>query len=161
MKYFRYFPKTVDESSRIIANLSKKITISNKLKNESVLYYTYRLNDGERLDTLSKRAYGDEQYHWVIAIINGMMDPRFEVPLSYSEFDNFLIDKYGSTEIAMSKIHHYIDAVGNIVDEFTTPRTPVYCYEYEESVNEAKRSIKLVRKEYVSQFVEELKRLMS
>jgi hypothetical protein len=88
------------------------------------------------------------------------MDPRFDVPLKYDEFNQFLVEKYGSVETAMSQIHHYVDADGLIVDQYTTPHTPVYSYDYEESINESKRMIKLVRPEYISQFVEELKRVM-
>jgi hypothetical protein len=160
MKFFRYFPKTIDESSRIIANLSKKLVLSANLTNAAAIYYSYRIKDGERLDVLSKQIYGNDQYHWVIAMINNMMDPRFDVPLKYDEFNQMLINKYGSVEIAMSQIHHYVDADGLIVDQYTTPHTPVYSYDYEESINESKRMIKLVRPEYISQFVEELKRVM-
>ena len=160
MKFFRYFPKTVDSNSRILANISKKAALSNSLRNEALLYYTYRVNDGERLDSLSKKVYGDEQYQWVIAMVNNMMDPRFDLPLSYTEFIEYLTDKYGSVENSQSEIHHYIDASGRIVDQWTTPHTPVYTYDYEETLNESKRTIKLVRKEYVSQFLEELKRVM-
>lgn len=160
MKFFKYFPKTVDSSSRIIANLSKKVVLSTGLRNEATLYYTHRLDDGERLDTLSKRAYDDDQYHWVIAMINNMMDPRFDVPLTYTELQNLIVEKYGSLEVAMTTVHHYVDSLGNIVDEYTSPKIPVYCDEYEENVNEAKRTIKLVRKEYISQFTEQLKKVL-
>ena len=42
----------------------------------------------------------------------------------------------------------------------TTTRNVVYCYEYEDGLNEAKRDISLLKKEYTGQIIRELEQLL-
>lgn len=162
MRFFRYFPKTLDGQGNILTNLSKKILLGKNLSEQAVVYYTYYLKDGERVDVLSKRLYGSEEYQWVILLINNIMDPRQELPLTNREFEHYLTDVYGSVENALTTVHHLEDEYGEIVDsQYPLSKREVSVYEFEERKNEEKRLIKLVRPEYISAFVEELKRVMS
>lgn len=162
MKFFRYFPRTVDGAGRIITNISKKIVLSQGMKDTASIYYSYFLKDGERLDTIAKRRYGSEEYQWIIMLVNNMMDPRENIPLSHSEFNQMIEDTYGSVATAQTTIHHYEDVDGNWVDDtYAFARNEITVYDYEESLNEAKREIKLVRPEFIPQFEEELRRVMS
>lgn len=162
MRFFRYFPKTLDGQGNILTNLSKKILLGKNLSEQAVIYYTYYIKDGERLDVLSKRLYGNEEYHWIIMLINNMMDPRQDLPLTNREFEQYLSYLYGSVETALTTVHHLEDENGEIVDaQHPFSKREVSVYEFEERKNEEKRLIKLVRPEYISAFVEELKRVMS
>lgn len=161
MRFFRYFPTTIDISGHVLVNLSKKILLGKNLSGEATIYYGYRLSDGERLDTLAKKLYDSEEYQWIIMLVNNMLDPREDLPMSHREFNQFLTDKYGSVESAMTKIHHLENEDGEWVDE-TYPyyKNEISVYDYEDQKNESKRNIKLVRPEYIGVFSEELKRIM-
>ncbi len=161
MRFFRYFPTTIDISGHVLVNLSKKILLGKNLSGESTIYYRYRLSDGERLDTLAKKLYDSEEYQWIIMLVNNMMDPRQELPMSHQEFNEFLKQKYGSVETAMSTTHHLEDEYGEWVNEdYPYYKNVITMYDYEDKINESKRNIKLVRPEYIGIFTEELKRVM-
>ena len=161
MRFFRYFPTTIDISGHVLVNLSKKILLGKNLSGESTIYYGYRLSDGERLDTLAKKLYDSEEYQWIIMLVNNMMDPRQELPMSHQEFNEFLKQKYGSVETAMSTTHHLEDEYGEWVNEdYPYYKNVITMYDYEDKINESKRNIKLVRPEYIGIFTEELKRVM-
>lgn len=162
MDFFRYFPTTLDVNSKVLVNLSKRVLLGKNLENESIIYQKYVLKNNERLDTLSKRLYGDEKYQWILMLVNGMFDPRENLPLNYTDFDDYLIDKYGSLEYTYATIHHYLDENGKYVNEsYGGVKTSISVYEYEDSLNESKRYINIVRKEYISNFESELKRLFN
>ena len=161
MRFFRYFPTTIDISGHVLVNLSKKILLGKNLSGESTIYYGYRLSDGERLDTLAKKLYDSEEYQWIIMLVNNMMDPRQELPMSHQEFNEFLKQKYGSVETAMTTTHHLEDEYGEWVNEdYPYYKNVITMYDYEDKINESKRNIKLVRPEYIGVFTEELKRVM-
>ena len=46
--------------------------------------------------------------------------------------------------------HHYVDSKGFIVDEFNPDGTSVSNYDYEETLNESKRRIKIISPKYIS-----------
>lgn len=160
MKFFKRFPLTWDKEARVITNITKKILVSNKLRDTSVLYYKYKVQDGERLDSICHKLYSDESYQWVLVLINNWLDPRGDLPLTSDEFNSYLISKYGSVQIAQTTPHHYEDSDGEWVDAETTPNVVVYCDQWEERQNESKREITVVRREYIDEFNSELKRIM-
>lgn len=160
MKYFKRFPNTFDIDARLITNITKNVLISKNLKNASQLYYTYKLEDGERPDNLAFKLYADESLQWIIALINDWLDPRTTAPLTYAEMQEYLIQQYGTLDAAQTTIHHYEDAAGEWVNAENTPNIAVYCDQWEERQNEARREIKVVRKEYVEAFQQELKKAL-
>lgn len=160
MKFFKRFPNTFDFDARLITNITKKVLVGKNLKNASQLYYAYKLEDGERPDNLAFKLYADESLQWIIALVNDWMDPRVEAPLTYAELQEYLIQKYGSLESARTTVHHYEDAAGEWVNAENTPNQAVYCDQWEEQQNDAKRNIRVVRREYLEAFQQELKRLL-
>ena len=92
-------------------NVAVNLLIRNKLKtaveNDVAIYYPYIVPEGMRPDVLSFQYYGDTIYTWAIYLMNNIIDPYWEWPLSYKDLREYLINKYGSIETAKSQIHHY------------------------------------------------------
>ena len=161
------------------------LLIRNKLKDavedDVAVYYPYIIPEGMRPDVLSYQYYGDTIYTWAIYLMNNIIDPYWEWPLSYKDLRSYLIDKYGSIETAKSQIHHYeytararaektgtsdpVPAYKLEIDYQTYTETAVderkiiYAYEYEENLNEAKREIQLIDVAYIAGIQEETRRL--
>ena len=53
---------------------------------------------------MSFKFYKDPQYHWIILLINDIVDPRFGWPLSEKQLYNYASSKYGA---ALSDIRYY------------------------------------------------------
>lgn len=159
-----------------------------------LLFYTYQVADGDTPEIIAHKYYGSVKYHWIVSIMNNMMDPLAEWPKNYMNLRTYIVDKYGSVPIAKSTIHHYTmtltraDSLGHtsaqtfFIDQtkynsltgmvpqvftfadgntvtVTTTRAAVDCYDYEDALNESKRTIVLLKDEYVPQIVRNLELL--
>jgi len=83
------------------------------------IYQPYTVKNGERPDQISYNLYGDEQYYWVILLINDIVDYYSDWPLSQYELDEYVIKKYKSL-YAANEVRHYEtleikDLDGNII----------------------------------------------
>lgn len=111
-RYFSYFPKVLysvndNQSIEYVTNILTRIKFDDNVKNQTTAYYNYTINDGERPDTLAHKIYGDEEKHWMILLMNDIIDIKSQWPLSYTEFNSFIIEKYGSASTAMATNHSY------------------------------------------------------
>lgn len=158
MNFFKYFPVLSNENKQILRNLTHKVVIRKNLIKQVELYYDYVLTDNDRIDELAAKYYGDEKYWWVILIANpNILDSRYDIPMNYSEFIAFIAQKYGSLSNASTTIHHYELSDGTVVDESEPERIEVSNYDFEDRLNESKRTIKLIRKDYLELIKEEFK----
>lgn len=130
------------------------------VKNNSGNYSPYRITDGETLETVSLKAYGDARWYWVIALYNNILDPYEDWPMDTEQFDYHLSKKYGNT---VNNIHHYEDDLGNEchpVFETSETVTPITIRQYEEGLNTEKRLIKLPLPQYLPNFQKMLETAM-
>jgi hypothetical protein len=179
--YFRNHPTIQydllkDGTNRVIQNPLVRFKLVNVLKNRTALYYTYDLQEGQTLQFVADKYYGDVSLDWVIMITNDIIDPQYDLPLGYQDFVNYVRGKYGSIETAQQQTHHYewiyqpfqklfdgtivpekrlnVDATtyaGLPVDE----KREVDSYTYEVEENEKKRTLKILQKNYLGQFLSE------
>ena len=174
MAYFSYFSKTAynlpkeDKKSRynritnILLRVRKKLEITN-----AALFEQYFIQDGDRADTLAYEYYNDSTLHWVILYANYMTNPYYDWPLTYLDLQKFIAKKYPSN---INGIHHWENSDGEVVDEPGTiiapngvtagSATAITNYIYEEILNDKKRTINIIRSEYVPQIIKEFKQIL-
>ena len=70
-------------------------------------YYVYEVQDGETPEILADKFYNDAGAGWMILYANYIVDPQWEWPLDYAQFQKYIIGKYGSIEAAKARVHHY------------------------------------------------------
>lgn len=188
MSYFRELPDIEyqsplsDRNSSLdyvrVKNLFRRVKLRDDLKNIFTLFNRYEIKEGARPDSVAEELYNKADYDWVVLISAGIVNVRDEWPLSNYHLYNYALEKYGG-EINATK--HYetkeikddsgrvILPAGKVVDsDFTilslTPSqvvVPVTNYEYEVRKNEEKRSIYVLKPEYVGVFVADIKRIMT
>jgi hypothetical protein len=188
MSYFRELPDIEyqsplsDRNSSLdyvrVKNLFRRVKLRDDLKNIFTLFNKYEIKEGARPDSVAEELYNKADYDWVVLISAGIVNVRDEWPLSNYHLYNYALEKYGG-EINATK--HYetkeikddsgrvILPAGKVVDsDFTilnlTPSqvvVPVTNYEYEVRKNEEKRSIYVLKPEYVGVFVADIKRIMT
>ena len=164
MAYFSYFP-TIGYDVRGEKNNSRTQAITNVLVRirkkmnviNSAFFEQYFISDGDRADTLAHQVYGDSTLHWVIMYANYMTNPYYDWPLPYFDLQKFVAKKYPDN---INGIHHYEDADGYEVDSDASGATAVTNFIYEESLNDSKRSINIIRGEYIPQVLQEFKTLI-
>jgi hypothetical protein len=186
-EYFTNFPKIrynnkgKDKEYVTVTDITKRIRIKQQVLGNILSYFPYRVENGERPDVLSYNVYGSVDYTWLILLMNDIIDPYYDWPLSNDEFDNFIKEKYGSILSARNTIHHYemtirseqLDDINGIkyaekrviVDKDTFDSAPSYLsfeitnYDYEIIKNEKKRDILLIQPVYVESMLNEFRSL--
>ena len=164
MAYFSYFPtigynvrgeknnERVQSITNVLVRIRKKMNVIN-----SAFFEQYFINDGDRPDILAHQFYGDSTLHWVIMYANYMTNPYYDWPLPYFDLQKFVAKKYPDN---INGIHHYEDADGYEVDSDASGATAVTNFVYEETLNDSKRSINIIRGEYLPQVLQEFKTLI-
>ena len=172
--YFRNFPiipydSVGDLQFKDVTNLLRRVGLRAKLKSNTSLYDTYNVKEGETPEMIAFKLYGDSELHWIVLMINDITDRYHQWPMNFSQFNEYLNDKYSNPD----GIHHYettqtsgdtkvkIEVVNDVDEDAYTGLTPITNREYEESEQDAKRSIRLLDPSFVDQFVDEYKKLIS
>jgi hypothetical protein len=75
-----------------VKNLFTKFDIVYNYKNNINAITTYTINDGDFIEAVSHKIYGNVQYWWVIAIFNDIKEPFKDWPLSQEQV--ITISKY-------------------------------------------------------------------
>jgi hypothetical protein len=163
--YFKSFPTvrySLDNLQTIftITDIFRRVKADQRNILTSVAYDEYDIQEGETPEILSDRIYNNVYYHWVILVTNDIIDPRCDWPMDSDVFYQYVVAKYGLSNIGA--VHHYVNTDGDIVhSSYAGSKTAVSNYEYEESVNEAKRRIKVVKPQYLAAFVKNFERAMN
>jgi hypothetical protein len=92
-----------------VRNIFTRITFSDLVKKTGAVFYPYVITEGERPDTIAYQYYEDSRYSWLVYMSNAMFDPYYDWPLTTTEFDNFILEKYGQKNLAMEKILFWRD----------------------------------------------------
>lgn len=159
--YFEKFPQIYYEfdingkrETRIVRDITFNVRLRKSILENITLYDEYDIRDGETPEIIASKIYGSPLYHWVIMLVNERYDYINDFPMSTQEFERFVVDKYGSN---LNAVHHHVDAKGFIVNELPGTTIPVSNYDYEVSVNESKRRIKLISSLSLGQILQSFK----
>jgi hypothetical protein len=106
-KYFSRFP-LVDYNGTPAKNILARVDFTDQTKKDIYVNFDYVLQDGStRPDILSFNYYNSAQYDWLIYMTNNIIDPYHDYYKSQEDFKSYIIGKYGSAEVARSKILFY------------------------------------------------------
>jgi len=165
-----------------VKNVFRRIKVRDDLFNNFVVFDKYNIPEGARPDTVAEDVFGSPNFDWVVLTVAGILNVRNEWPLSNRDLYKYTNNKYGNslnsnkffeTTEVKDATGRLILPKGKVVDSnFTIPKpgepnatlNPVVGitnYEYETRLNEEKRNINILRKEYLNQFVDDMKSLMT
>lgn len=164
-----------------VKNLFRRVKLRDDLQNVFTLFNKYQIKDGERPDTVAEANYGSPDYDWVVLLTAGIINVTDQWPLSDKDLYKYAENKYGNeltavrfyetTEVKDSS-NRLILPSGKVVDSnFTIPNpsnpnanlnpvTAITNYEYEVRKNEDKRSIYLLKPEYLQVYLGDMRRIM-
>ena len=169
MLYFNKFPTVLYDPDgsgnvKLMTNILKRVRVRSNMTKEFALLDPYDVQDGETPEILADRHHGSPYYHWVIMLMNNVKDPQHDWPKSTRQMQMYLKGKYGSAA-NQNAVHHYEapQSSGDTTIMMEVPSTysgavAVSNYTYEHQQNELKRSIDLLRNEYLGPFVAEFER---
>jgi len=162
-------------------NLFRRVKLRDDLNNAFTLFNKYQIPEGARPDIVAEVVYGRADYDWVVLMTAGIVNVRDEWPLSNRDLYRYAENIYGED---LNAVHHYettevkdsngrlILPAGKVVDSnFTIPKPDDYTatlnpvigisnYEYETTKNEEKRSVYLLRSDYLQQYLNDMRTIM-
>ncbi len=174
--YFRQFEKGYydlkgDGKQKLVVDLMTRVKVREKILDEASLYDKYEVPSGERPEHTAFKHFGSSQYHWVVLLTNNITDALYDWPLSEQDFETFIRDKYTNPD----GIHHYEvtqssgKTTGSGPDDYShkievnsdaTGAQSVSNREYEQRLQDEKRSINLLNPAYLTTFIEEFNNLV-
>ena len=174
-----------NETYITVKNLFKRAKLRTDIVNVITAFDYYQIENNQRPDVIAQKLYGDAELDWVILITNNITNIREEWPLSNQDLYKHIIEKY-ETENILSSIHHY--ETTEVKDEYNrlvvpsglqvdsnysitysklnnaivtvSPVKSVSNYEYETDMNEKKRQIRILKPEYLSVIITDLRNIM-
>ena len=166
MAYFRYFNK-INYDVRgvknnvnidVITNILERVRLKLNFIQNQAFFAQHHIIDGETPEFLAYKYYGDTELHWIILYSQQATNPYYDWPLTYFDLQKFVNKKYGVANI--NATHHYEDADKYEVDSTASGATAITNFIHEETLNDAKRNLTVIRPEYVNNVVNEFKKLL-
>jgi len=144
---------------RLVIDITKSYDIIDRFKNQIELFEIYTIQDGERIEQISEKFYGDQDLFWIILMMNDITDPFYDYPITSQELEAKLALKYTPSELGTVR-HHVLNGMiyGN-VDPSPGISTPVTFREYEIDMNDERRKLKIPKKQYIQQIVREFRKI--
>jgi hypothetical protein len=195
--YFSYIPD-LDYVSRLpdskigdyirVKNLFRKGKLREDIFQNLSFFEKYKIIGNDRPDNVAFEVYGDSKLDWVVLMSNNILNIQTEWPLPQTDFDRFVLDKYGDYNTLYNGVHHYeteevensqgvvivpkglqVDSSYSISfydyltgEQVTTGNlaTPITNYEYEEKVENDKRNIFLLKSTYLGVIINDMPEIM-
>lgn len=145
-----------------VMDITKNVRIIKETLANITLYDEYDVQDGETPEIIAEKFYGNAKYHWIVMLVNERYDGILDFPQPDRVVDKIITEKYG--EGNQYEIHHYERDINNdgvyyIVSENDLAATPITNHDYEYSLNESKRRIKIIDPRLVRQVLAEYNNL--
>ena len=169
-----------------VKNLFKKGKLREDIIEQTAVFTKYKIKGDDRPDNVAQELYGDPDLDWVILASNNILNVYNEWPMTQRNFENYLLEKYGTYE-QMNAVHHYettevknkqgavITAAGLQVDsDFSVtyydaleegyntkyPVTSVTNYDFEQKIQDDRRNIFILKPRYLNIVKDDLKEMM-
>ena len=168
-----------------VKNLFRRTKLRDDLQNVFTLFDKYEIPDEFRPENVAEDFYGNDELDWVVLTTAGIVNVRNEWPLNNRDILDYSFEKYGdnlnatrffetkeiknsSGSIILEKgrvvdsdfVFKYYDTNGIVEVKGTNVRTGISNYDYEVRLNEEKRSIFVLKPEYLQQFLNDFRDIM-
>jgi len=183
--YFKYFPKDTHRN-QLVTDITKRVDFTNTTLADPYAFLPYTIKNDYKPEDVAYYYYGDVKYTWLVYLSNNIIDPYYDWPMNYENFQKYIIKKYadlsgqtGYNVIAWTQdetsntniIHYKNNADEDITISTTTFNldtsldasewTAVRYYDYEDQLNEDKRVINLLDNRYAQRAEKELKAILN
>ena len=89
-----------------VKNLFKKGALREDIFQDLAFFTKYQVQGDDRPDNVAFKVYNDSSLDWLVLAANNVVNVKTEWPMTQLEYDQYLLDKYGSYE-KINEVHHY------------------------------------------------------
>ena len=172
-----------------VKNIFKRGKLADDIFQDLTIFTKYEIEGDDRPDNVANKFYDDPDLDWVVLLSNNIINIQSEWPLIQRDFDRYVLEKYETYE-KLNAVHHYetkecknsVDAVvvpeglqvdsdysvtyydwylsGEITKSSSDIVVEVTNYEYESKLEDAKRSIFLLKPKYLNIVKDDMDNMM-
>ena len=176
--YFSRFPLMIydikgTKKYKLLPHILRRVKLRSGIKSGLFLFDNYDIKNGEKPEDIAFKWFGNAEYHWVILMTNNITDRYYEWPMTQPQFQEFLEDKYGLSNI--DSVHHY--EISKVSGRTTSQGPGDYSHlvecnsdedgatsvsnrDYEQRLQDKYRQIRLLDKQFLGAFINEFDLLM-
>ena len=177
-KFFEQFPLVnynlsgVNGNTIQVTDIFRRVKARSKIADNVTLFDNYDVAEGEKPEDVAYKVYGEADYFWVVTLVNNIVNRYYDWPLDSFSFQQYIKDKYPNPD----SIHHY-EAVQTSgpqkgdgpadyshlieVNSDYPGAQSVSNTEYERRLQDKKRQIKLLQPNYLNNFIDEFRLLIT
>jgi len=172
-----------------VKNLFKKGALREDIFQNVSFFTKYKITGDKRPDNVAFDFYEDSRLDWLVLTCNNIINVFEEWPLQQLEFDRAMVEKYGTYDNLFNGVHHYettevkdsngivfvkaglktgktfafkyTDTRSDTLVDLANISIPVTNYEYEVELEDAKRNIFLLKRQYLSVVRDDLEEMMT
>ena len=172
-----------------VKNLFKKGKIREDIFQNLSFFERYKIVGNDRPDNVAYEVYNDATLDWVILLCNNIVNIQTEWPMEQNNFDAYLLDKYGDYDTLYNGVHHYetievrnsqnfiilpaglnvpadhsisyYDYLSDTQIERRDVTIPITNYEHEEKIENDKRNIFILKKQYLGIILNDMSEIMT
>jgi len=172
-----------------VKNLFKKGKLREDIFQSVAIFEKFQIKGDDRPDNVAFDFYGDSNLDWLVLACNNVINIQSEWPLRQTDFDRYMLEKYGDYDTLFNGAHHYEtteikDGNGIVVMpaglrtdstfafSYTDSRSDtlfnlsniakaVTNYEYESQLEDDKRNIFLLKSRYLNIVRDDLEEMMT
>ena len=166
-------------------NLFRRIKLRSISTEQLANFQFYNVIGGERPDQVAFKFYDDPSLDWVILLTNNIINVQTEWPMDNKSFEKYLEDKYGDTlydvvhyeskevrnasgeiilqrgiKIPQNYSFTYFDIGSNQYETVNNIALAVTNYIKEVKIQNERRAIRILRKEYIDEIQKELEEII-
>jgi hypothetical protein len=172
-----------------VKNFFRKAKIRDDIFENLSYFEKYQIIGNDRPDNVAHDIYRDSTLDWVVLLANNIINIQTEWPMKQQDYDAFLLEKYGDYDALYNGIHHYetiqvINTAGvtivpaglNVSEDYSVEyydsddermvfanniTVPITNYEYEDKLENEKRSIFILKPDYLHLIFDDIESIMS
>lgn len=166
--FFKKFPVinySLDGYNKDAMNIVTAAVLKRINVDKSYVYQTYDVPNGSSPESLAYELYKDPTLCWAFFLVNGMINPILDWPMTDEVLEEHTLAKYGS----LYTIVYFTDLEGYRLDDVAEKEVrdflelgnpmphnvhPVTALEYESELNRARGKITIIAPRYINQFVD-------
>ena len=99
-KYFSKFPKTyysledIPYSVDVVTNIISRFSFEQSFKENTSIYEKYSVQESDTPEIIASKIYDSPERHWIVLMMNDIVDAQYDWPLEYRTLTAFINDKY-------------------------------------------------------------------
>ena len=124
-----------------VKNLFKKGTLREDIFQNVAIFEKYKIVGDDRPDNVAFDFYGDSKLDWLVLTCNNVINIQSEWPMRQSEFDAFMVEKYGDYNTLFNGVHHYEtteikDSAGVVMMQAGLKTDSTFAFSYTDTISE-------------------------